>query len=63
LLKIGFGQSLMLLWLVSLQLVIVMQMVRAVELRDGWHRLAGVHPKALAALSGLQASVDGNPGT
>ncbi|QJE96535.1 hypothetical protein [Luteolibacter luteus] len=63
LLKIGFGQSLMLLWLVSLQLLIVMQMVRAVELRDGWHRLAGVHPKALAALSGLQASLDGNPGT
>lgn len=63
LLKIGFGQSFMVLWLVSLQLVIVMQMVRAVELRDGWYRLAGVHPKALAELGRLQASVSGNPGT
>jgi hypothetical protein len=62
-LKIGIGNSLIFLWVVSLHRLVVLQLVRAVEMRDGWYRLAGVHPRALAALRELQASVNGNPGT
>lgn len=61
--KIGIGNALMFFWIVSLHAVIVLQLVRAVEIRDGWHRLAGVHPKALSELQRLQASVHAHPGT
>jgi hypothetical protein len=62
-LKIGLGHSLMFLWVVSLHVVIVLLLIRAVETRDGWYRLAGVHPGALAELKRLQAGAHANPGT
>lgn len=61
--KIGIGNALMFFWIVSLHAVIVLQLVRAVETRDGWYRLAGVHPKALTELQRLQAGGRAHPGT
>jgi hypothetical protein len=52
--KIGIVNSLFFLWMTSTHAVILLQMVRAVEVRDGWHRLAGVHPKTLGKLLLLQ---------
>lgn len=62
--KIGIGNSLFFLWMTATHAAIVLQLVRAVEAREGWHRLEGVHPRALEALSRVQGEPpDENPGT
>lgn len=62
--KIGIGNSLFFLWMTTTHAAIVLQLVRAVETRDGWHRLEGVHSRALDALSRVQGGPpDENPGT